>query len=343
MGPDHVAHEKGLGAEYRNYLADVTGGETLEQLREKLIDIEQYYNKIFIITTDHGHTETGATGAREDWTKDNWQSGGPPVDSGNRNMHLEEFGALVELIDRSLDERRFHQLLRRDASDTSQADLAIAFNGPMAHVYVRARRGTDGTRLGWDRTPCQYDRDLVANGIAAALGGVRSSFGTSPDLNAAAQDFGPGRPLRSLTAAVDFVLVRKGDEYVVRQPGPIANGTPTPTPSPIVTPEESDCGSNSPLTSSVREFSLDEFFASTNLGPYVNPKERVHQLNHAARAGDVVVVFRSRTEDPPTLRHVSSSNIPSWHGSLNRSDSIVPFVASPTRVETWIWRSRSFS
>jgi hypothetical protein len=83
----------------------------------------------------------------------------------------------------------------------------------------------------------------------------------------------------------------------------------------------------SPPTS-VQEFTTEEFFGGTNASSYVHAAERIRQLNHSSRAGDVIIAFRSRTDDPLNARHTSSSNIPSWHGSLNRSDSYVPFIVS---------------
>ena len=331
-GPDHLAHYRGLSnGEYRNYIRDEVGRNTLNQLRAALIDIEQYYNKIFIITTDHGHTETGATGEREDWTHVNWNQGGPPVDSTNRNMHLKEWVPLLELVGRSVDPERIFRVLSPDTPalrDTAQANIAIAFNGPMAHVYVRAT-DTQGRAQSWAIQPCQEDRDTVANGIVAALGGMPATFGTSPDLHADASVFDSGQ-LGALTAAIDFVLVRKGGGYVVRQPQ--AATTPTPTHTPVAVPTQSpqrpECRGKVIPPSTVQEFKLEDFFGGSTAGVYVQAANRINRINHLDRAGDVIIAFRSRTDEPLTARYTSSSNIPSWHGSLNRSDSYVPFIVS---------------
>jgi DNA-binding beta-propeller fold protein YncE len=333
-GPDHLAHYRGLrNGEYRNYIRDEVGGNTLNALRAALIDIEQYYNKIFIITTDHGHTETGAAGEREDWTHTNWDNGGPPVDSTNRNMHIDEFIALTQLVGQSLAPRRMLEVLRPEMKETSLADLAVAFDGPMAHVYVRTTAtNAEGTREDWAEEACQADRDTIANGVVAALGGLPAAFGISPNLNSEAAAFGTARPLRSLTAAIDFVLVRKGQSYVVRQPRYPQTATPTPTPTPTGTPteasERAECNGLSVPNSSIEEFALEQFFGAENRSTYVHAIDRIKKLDHRARAGDIILVFRSRTDDLATARYTSSSNIPSWHGSLNRSDSYVPFIVS---------------
>ena len=47
-----------------------------------------------------------------------------------------------------------------------------------------------------------------------------------------------------------------------------------------------------------------------------------------AGSGDIIMVLRNKTGSALNDRFTSASNIPSWHGSLNRSDSYVPFIVS---------------
>lgn len=327
MGPDHVAHDRGLGVDYRRYLSEVTGAEILRGLRSRLIDIEQYYNKIFVIVSDHGHTETGAIGEREEWTEAN-RGSVPDIDATNRHMHIDEFGLLMRWIGKaSSPVRLFHLLHPLEARNSAQADLVVAFDGPMAHVYLRGTN-LSGQPLRWTDPPCQADRDAVGNGIVAALGGAPASFGWSNDFNAEIARLAP--ELRVLRAAVDFVLVRTERGYVVRKPGPLPMPTSTPAPSSSPTPPPTlrpECAGKASPPSSIQELTLEEYFAPRGK-MYVDAMKRIERLNHLDRAGDVVIVFRSLTDDFSSNRYSSSGNIPSWHGSLNRGDSYVPFVVS---------------
>jgi hypothetical protein len=313
----------------------------LSNLKSRLVSIEEYYNKMFVITTDHGHTASAADGEREAWAEENWQAGGPALDPTNHHMHLDEFVAAMRVIGRASSPRREFSILHPrteddpGARDPQTRDVVVAFNGPMAHVYVRSR-DTNGDLMPWDVPACEADRDAVGNGLAAALGGVSGvGFGTSEDLrtDAALFELEPGvKPLQTLIDAVDFVLVRKGDTYVVRKAVP--DGSPSNSP-PAAAPEVPQCGGAVAVPTEVREFSLSEFDQVFNQGlsfegrgHYVDLARRVEDLNHQQRAGDVIIVFKFRTDDLRESRYSSGGNLPSWHGSLNRSDSYVPFIVS---------------
>jgi hypothetical protein len=335
MGPDHVAHYEGVGDPYRNFIRDFSGEQVLAPLKRELVALEEYYNKIFIITTDHGHTEAAGTGAREEWTLQNWNAGGPAVDLTNHHVHLDEFVALMRLVENSLSPDTVLQLRvlhpKADQRDPATRNVVVAFNGPMAHVYVRAVQA-DGTMLPWDVPACQEDRDTIGNGIVAALGGVQAGFGGSGDLYTDAalfelDDEPEVKPLQKLIDGIDFVLVRKGSDYVVRKPFPAPDVWPPPEAPPPPPPSRPECAGKTVPLSSVEEFTLEEWAAAWPT-EYVDLADRVRAMNHAQRAGDIVVVFRSRTDEPRESRYISSGNLPSWHGSLNRSDSYVPFMVS---------------
>jgi hypothetical protein len=336
MGPDHVGHEAGMTGAYRNFIRDKTGHEHLTALRNQLVEMEEYYNKIFVIAADHGHTETGATGGREEWTEDNWQTTGPGLDSANHHMHLREFLALIQLIGSKVG--REFAVLQPDPipesgapnrADINTRDIVVALNGAMAHVYVRSR-DANGNLMAWSKPPCQEDRDAIGNGMVAALGGVRAAFGTSVDLYTDAALFEPQpavKPLLKLIDAIDFVLVRKGDEYVVRKPFPAPEVWPPVGGAPVPEPSRPECAGRTLPPSTVEEFALEQWFADFPTD-YVDAANRIREMQHATRSGDIVIVFRSRTDELPSNRYVSAGNIPSWHGSLNRSDSYVPFIVS---------------
>jgi hypothetical protein len=325
MGPDHTAHEQTAGATYRDFLRDFTGAEVLTNLQSRLISIEEYYNKMFVITTDHGHTASAADGEREAWAEENWQAGGPALDPSNHHMHLDEFVAVMGLIGLSLPQPREFNVLGPKPRDRNpdDRDVVVAFNGPMAHVYIRAVQA-DGTMLSWETPACQADRDAMGNGLAAALGGVRAAFGVSPDLYTDAAD---RRLLLKLIDAIDFILVRKGNTYVVRKAFAHSGPWPPDTEPAEPEPDRAECAGKTVPHSTVEEFSLEDWFAA-HPNDFADAANRIRGLNHPERAGDLIIVFKFRTDDLRQDRYSSGGNLPSWHGSLNRSDSYVPFIVS---------------
>jgi hypothetical protein len=62
-------------------------------------------------------------------------------------------------------------------------------------------------------------------------------------------------------------------------------------------------------------------------------------LNNINRSGDIILVFKDFTSDMPENRFTTGVACKSWHGSLNRSDSYVPFMfaypgGNKTEIET---------
>jgi hypothetical protein len=51
-------------------------------------------------------------------------------------------------------------------------------------------------------------------------------------------------------------------------------------------------------------------------------------LNNLDRSGDIVLMFKDFTNDDAGNRYTSGVACKSWHGSLNTSDSYVPFIVS---------------
>jgi hypothetical protein len=329
MGPDHVAHENGLGSlifgeGYSEFLQETTGGTVLKPLRDRLVQLEEFYNKVFLITADHGHTEASAIGDRERWAR-GMRVGPPTLDPTNHHMHLDEFVAVMGLIGLSLPQPREFNVLGPKPRDRNpdDRDVVVAFNGPMAHVYIRAVQA-DGTMLSWETPACQADRDAMGNGLAAALGGVRAAFGVSPDLYTDAAD---RRLLLKLIDAIDFILVRKGNTYVVRKAFAHSGPWPPDTEPAEPEPDRAECAGKTVPHSTVEEFSLEDWFAA-HPNDFADAANRIRGLNHPERAGDLIIVFKFRTDDLRQDRYSSGGNLPSWHGSLNRSDSYVPFIVS---------------
>jgi hypothetical protein len=251
-------------------------------------------------------------------------------------MHLDEFVAALEVVGRATpDGREFSILHPRATEDDPGArdpltrDIVVAFNGPMAHVYVR-RTGADGALYSWSDPPCQEDVDTIANGLVAALGGVQTAFGTSDDLYTDSADFfdreAQAFPLLALIDAIDVVLVRKGGDYVVRKPFPAPEVWP-PEGTTMPLPSAPECAGKTVPPSSVEEFTLEQWFGNL-LGTHPDAINRIRAMNHPERAGDIIIILKFRTDDLRQDRYSSGGNLPSWHGSLNRSDSYVPFIVS---------------
>jgi hypothetical protein len=65
-------------------------------------------------------------------------------------------------------------------------------------------------------------------------------------------------------------------------------------------------------------------------GKYVDAINRISGMNDPDRSGDIVLIMKDETDIPITeiqnQRYTTGVACKSWHGSLNRSDSYVPFI-----------------
>ncbi|MDH4164753.1 MAG: hypothetical protein OEW15_18995, partial [Nitrospirota bacterium] len=70
----------------------------------------------------------------------------------------------------------------------------------------------------------------------------------------------------------------------------------------------------------------------SSLSPqYVDGVNRIGKMNHSKRSGDIVLIMKDDTDIPKgenieSHRYTTGVACKSWHGSLNRSDSYVPFI-----------------
>jgi hypothetical protein len=51
-------------------------------------------------------------------------------------------------------------------------------------------------------------------------------------------------------------------------------------------------------------------------------------MNHPKRSGDIVLIMKDATTGDAADRYTAGVACKSWHGSLNPSDSYVPFIVS---------------
>ncbi len=166
-GLDHYAHSEGMGG-YSEFFMGTTDPE-IRDIVKALKDQGEFDNKIFIITADHGHTEmphpiyykdpkdgqrkeadTSCKLKLEDFDKENTQN----REKYNNNLHIWELGEILKAVGsiqntgirnkyRLLVPEKIEEVFKnegtpleyRPTSRTGNADIVVAFNGPMAHIY----------------------------------------------------------------------------------------------------------------------------------------------------------------------------------------------------------------
>jgi Type I phosphodiesterase / nucleotide pyrophosphatase len=352
-GVDHEAHS-GHGPNeqaYRHYVTD-TLDPTVARFVGTLRELDEFYNKIFLITADHGHSrisdEPGETYPCQlalNPFETNWlKAMGDPIKrqqetDGNNNLHIWELAKIIAAGNEVQTQPTFRariliptdlggkELLnpgprRQNAvTDWHEADVIAALNGDMAQLYVRPDDGD------WKQHPSDKELGVVAevlrlflmNGQHIEADGTRRFVDTSHPafVSNAYQVFrnnlrhlerlaeGPRTALRPSAPAVDVILVRpNGGDYVVY------NGLQTSADPNQVAIDW--------LPLSVLSSSLD----------YVDVVNRVLEMNDPSRSGDIVLVMRTRTDDPPAKRFTSGVACRGWHAGLNRADSYVPLILS---------------
>jgi len=105
---------------------------------------------------------------------------------------------------------------------------------------------------------------------------------------------------------LDLILIRVGEEYWV------FNGV-------IVDEEGNIVGANKTALNN---------YAGFNSSKYVDAVNRIKGMNNDKRSGEIVLLFKFDTDSSVSDRYTSGVSCKSWHGSLNCSDSYVPFIVS---------------
>ena len=312
-------------------------GTTDPQIRDfvkVLKDQGEFDNKIFIIVSDHGHTamptnlfynknltlvdENGNDNTIEVETpaemscdlKVDFQINPSNPEAGknnrraelaNNNLHIWELAeifraigenglaeykvlapkaiaSLYQRIDKATN--KFIQMPFGATQKVDQADVIIAMNGPMAHVYV-------------NNTDQMAD---IASLFRLSLGGYFPSEASDMwDMDELDYLDFRENVIGRLKESIDKILIRDEEGYCVFD-GLNNDGTPK-------------CASSDP-------------FMETE---YVNAWEKINGINHPKRSGDIVLMMKDKMHDTGQ-RYTSGTACKSWHGSLNRSDSYVPFI-----------------
>lgn len=355
MGVDHTEHERGL-VDGRTFLTDFTDGVAVKQLVSKLKQVEQFYNKVFLITSDHGHTEREPS---PEGTEVHREEALDEPDEHNNNLHAKELDMLMQQMKEAsrdpvtgvayLPEMK---VLRHPASEhAANATVVAALNGPVAHLYVRRvtvqpQQAVDlikekwiengdppwqgniytGAQIqeyhNWRDSPDPWLVDVIADGIIAGFSGLEWDFLNDHHDNSDGE-------------FTNFHARIVANEPRLRRLAGVSH------PVPPAQDQRPGCvdlllvkknGSYVVRTRPRESLSLASFFGQHgNL--YPNAVERIQMFtqeadSRGAGSPDIVILFRDRMNEPATQRYMSGGNIRSWHGGLNPSDSYVPFIVS---------------
>ncbi len=162
----------------------------------------------------------------------------------------------------------------------------------MAHIYVK---GSD-----WSATPDINKVLEVAEILRVTLQGARggdSPLPIFPPGSGERFDYKIGR----LSNSIDEILVRDGGAYKVYTVNK-STGIATIVLKPL----------------------------SSLSAQYVDAMNRIDNMNHGKRSGDIVLIMKDdavpQGETIENHRYTTGVACKSWHGSLNPSDSYVPFI-----------------
>ena len=340
-GLDHQAHVGGMPT-YKNYFSK-TIDDYVGKLVDKLTDLDEFDNKIFIIVSDHGMTEM------PDFSKTTLPSGeeiepdtscelkldnfddakNQAREKENNNLHIWELADILKTVGEAVEQATAIELenrvlapveiaeLFRDpqtgnplpngaADKLVDANIIAAFNGPMAHIYVKGNN--------WSTAPPPNEVTQLAEFFRVTLQGAKgghSPLAMFPDAILTKLGYKAER----LANSVDAILVKDEGVYKVYS---ITN-------------------------SQVNLRDIEGYFSDSN--EYTDVKVRIEGLNNKkkdnnnndinieSRSGDIVLIMKDRVDIPEEKdivenRYTTGTACKAWHGSLNRSDSYVPLVVS---------------
>jgi hypothetical protein len=329
-GLDHKAHKSGMDT-YKTYFTDTTD-DYIWDLTKWLKNFGEFDNKIFVIVADHGHTamptdltykskwlgiDVDKTAEMSCAFKADFGNTGNPnkrvqkAERNNNNLHVWELGELFSAIGgiEGALVRTKYKLLAPDeiekfflnsgvpdefspTSTIDEADVVAALNGPMAHIYSMV--ATDNKSLG-----------EIAEAFRIMLSGSYPDeavkwFGFTDQYSYAKFRVRYAGRLRN---SVDKILIRLVDDKYYVFDGLDVNGDP-----------------------------IAYGLSSSLVGlEYVDGENRVNGMNNKNRSGDIVLIMKDDVNYPASEsiadhRYTSGVSCKSWHGSLNRSDSYVPFI-----------------
>jgi predicted AlkP superfamily pyrophosphatase or phosphodiesterase len=333
---DHYAHEEGM-AGYANFFKNTTDPQ-VKQVVEALKDKDEFENKIFIVTADHGHTamptnlqylyesplydpETGdfirinqtyreaemscelktnfAFNSKYSYAGKNARN----AERENNNLHIWELGEMMRAI-----------------GENGWGQYKILAPKEITKLYkIKDKVTNQIVEMLYGATAKVEKADIIVglNGPMAhvyltdvnKLGKIAELFRLTLDDHPAEaaqwwnvddldySDFKVNTTGR-LMMSVDKILVRVTGDYCVFD------------------------GLND--DGSIRCVATDPL----SIPAYIDAWTRINGMNHKDRSGDIVLIMRDATSGNAVDRYTTGVACKSWHGSLNPSDSYVPFIVS---------------
>ncbi len=313
-GLDHEAHINGMGS-YKTYFKSNTDS-FIKKFVEKLKDMGEFYNKVFIIVADHGTTampessamkyiqvkkdEDGNITSTRPWygydacelqlekmDKDKFKY----TEQANNNLHIWELGEMLKNAKKNklgdyliLAPKEISVLYEVDddgdllygATEVrDKANVIVAMNGPMAHIYIKSGNS-------WANASSDINKLKLFAGLLKAYfmdGGVK--------LRKKDKD-----KFTKLLSSVNKILIRDNGVY------------------------KEFIGYNASLS----ELSLGN--------EYVNGGTRIAGMNDLNRSGDLVLIMNDFKGGDAIYRYTTGVACKAWHGSLNASDSYVPMIVA---------------
>jgi hypothetical protein len=221
----------------------------------------------------------------------------------NNNLHIWELGEVMKEAGKFTGGNYSYRVLAPESiaalfseeaygarTSLPDANIIAALNGPMAHIYL-----TDLANLG--NVAEMFRLTMQKEQIAEA----------AKWFNLSAKGY---KDLRSSVGRLKFSI----DQILVRQTDAAGNG------DYCAFDGLNDDGSIRCATGN--PFSSEE---------YVSAWDRINGMNHPKRSGDIVLLMKDvvnipQSEPIENYRYTTGVACKSWHGSLNRSDSYVPFI-----------------
>ena len=182
-----------------------------------------------------------------------------------------------------------NSLLAGATSDIRDANVIVAMNGPMAHVYLRGNNGS------WKTMPNIKDLAL----FASVLKRIFNEDGFFLDENL---EIKLRKKFPNLLSSVDKVLIKIDGTYKIFG-GLDVNGDPIPI----------------ELTS----LNSPEYVRADGRINNLNPSKGSDLPD---RSGDIILVMKDITSSALVNRFTTGVACKAWHGSLNQSDSYVPLI-----------------
>ncbi len=173
-------------------------------------------------------------------------------------------------------------------SDINQANIVAALNGPMAHIYIKGEN--------WQDDPDEVTMDSVLINLYLIL---KEGGSASGKLVEKINEHFP-----KLGSSIDTILARW-----------TLNGS-----YEVITGVSEDASGNVTI-------GIDTLESLSNT-EYQKAVDRITNMNHKDRSGDIILIMKDATSGNASDRYSTAYACKSWHGSLNASDSYVPFVVA---------------